>query len=175
MRKNIEVIAVAIALLALLVAILNWLAPFGPIGPSPFAGQETPTTNHPSSVTVDIDSRKGWQSTDLRIDEGTKAITIEEIKGQWTDNKSTVPYHSGAGGPYTCGNSVAASQCLEVLTSEPNGMLIGQIGGSIFAIGTRHRIESPSPSGILFLRMNDNDLSLDDNDGVLTVRITVER
>lgn len=37
MKRSSEKITVLIALIALIVALLNWLAPFSPVGPSPFA------------------------------------------------------------------------------------------------------------------------------------------
>jgi hypothetical protein len=121
--------------------------------------------------TIEVDARKGWQSTEISVEEGIK-LTIEVIDGQWTRWKDSEPYNIGEGGGYVCAKVIPASQCVEPLPDFPAGGLIGQIGSQILGVGRGSTVVAHQ-SGTLLLRINDGDDGLYDNDGKLTVNITV--
>lgn len=122
-------------------------------------------------ATTTVDARQGWQWSGVWLDRNTE-ITIEVIGGQWTPNRNSVPYSQGEGGSYICAQVVPAHQCLEPLPHTPQGALIGRVGAAIFPIGNATRFVVPLP-GTLDLRINDHENGLDDNEGILTVRISL--
>lgn len=134
------------------------------------AAQTAQAANTVSTATVD--ARKGWQDTGVMINKGV-SVDIEVISGQWTSQKGTT-YNTGGGGYYVCANRMPASQCVEPLPTVPQDSLIGLVGNHIFAVGHKMSVVADT-SGELMLRMNDADNGLFDNDGVLTVRITITK
>ena len=124
-----------------------------------------------AAFTANIDARQGWQSTDFFVEKDTK-LMLQVIDGQWTHWKGYAPYNFGEGDTsYICGSSI----CVEPLPDFPKGALIGRIGDHIFGVGEQSSIEAQQ-SGILSLRINDADNeALYDNDGSLTVKISVEQ
>ncbi len=122
---------------------------------------------------VTVSATHGWQDTQINVQAGT-TLTIETIGGEWTHWKGTQPYNPGEGGTYTCASVSRASQCVEPLPDDPQGALIGKVDGQIFRIGNANTI-TIQQTGILYLRINDGDEGLFDNDGNLTVRIVVSK
>jgi hypothetical protein len=55
-----------------------------------------------------------------------------------------------------------------------NGVLVAKIGGSLYEVGNRLQVKGHD-AGYLFLRMNDTDGGLFDNQGSITVQISVRR
>jgi serine/threonine protein kinase len=132
----------------------------------------TPLSIPSQPMQTTVSSTTGWQSTDVFIAKGTR-INIEVVSGQWTQTKGKVPYNPGLGNQnYSCANYMPANQCVEPLPDAPQGALIGKIGNFIFEIDDGVIITA-SESGILFLRINDGDVGLYDNDGTLVVRVTL--
>ena len=125
-----------------------------------------------TSVKVGIDAREGWQSTGVVVKEGMR-LKIEVINGRWTRWKDTESYNTGQGGEYTCAEVIPADQCAEPLPDFPAGGLIGQIGNQVFGVGRDSTVVARQ-KGVLRLRINDGDDGLHDNDGQLTVEVTVE-
>jgi hypothetical protein len=86
---------------------------------------------------------------------------------------------------YICANLEPAGQCVEPLPTFPSGALIGVViphviaytpgvsPNGIFGIGSRATVTAPI-SGDLWLRINDADGGLSDNDGILTVRVITQ-
>ncbi len=71
-----------------------------------------------------------------------------------------------------CGEVLAASACVEPLPDFPQGGLIGRVGDRVFPIGEATTITAPI-AGPIQLRINDANEGLYDNDGTLTVHVTV--
>jgi hypothetical protein len=118
-----------------------------------------------------IFANQGWQSAGIFIEQGA-TVTIKVISGQWTGTLGKSPFNTGEGGKYICGKVM--SHCIEPLPDFPSDGLIGQIGSPIFGIGNGTDIVAQQ-AGTLFMRMNDGDPGLFDNDGSLTVKITIEK
>jgi hypothetical protein len=121
---------------------------------------------------VEIDSRQGWQSAGLWIEQDTR-LTIEVIAGEWNYWPESSPDNAGQGWSYICANVIPASQCVEPLPDFPAGALIGRIGNQVFGIGSGVTVVAQQ-SGRLSLRINDADHGLYDNRGKLQVRIMLQ-
>ncbi|MEU0214492.1 cutinase family protein [Streptomyces sp. NPDC006265] len=137
-------------------------------------------------ATTTISSTHGWQSTGLHLTEGQKA-TITYVSGNWTVDTDLAP-DLGRIGPQGYNHdaeSVILPGC-KLVGSAPYGSLVGAVGSSPSSTGT------PSPvtfheqdgrledgvfeahsSGELFLRINDQDRCLGDNDGEVSVKVTI--
>jgi hypothetical protein len=120
-----------------------------------------------------VDAEKGWQSTHIRIYPGDQ-VDITVVDGKWTYWKGTQTYNRGAGGGYVCGKAMNPSDCVEPLPDYSTGGLIGRVGKDVFPIGIGTRWKS-TEIGELELRINDGDVGLDDNNGVLKVEINREK
>jgi hypothetical protein len=121
---------------------------------------------------VEIDSRRGWQSAGLWVEQDTK-LTIEVIAGEWNYWPESSPDNAGQGWSYICANVIPASQCVEPLPDFPAGALIGRIGNQVFGIGSSATVVAQQ-SGRLSLRINDADHALYDNRGKLQVRVMLQ-
>ena len=124
------------------------------------------------SATVVVQADEAWQATGVEAMAG-ETVVIEVTEGSWTRWLGTAPHNGGEGSNYTCASVVEASLCVEPLPDYPAGALIGRIGSSVFGVGTSATITARD-DGEVFLRMNDDDQALDDNEGALTVEVTVE-
>lgn len=122
-----------------------------------------------TSLSAQVDAHLPWQDTGLFI-EANNTITAEVISGLWTHQVGVAPYNNGVGGSYTCADYYPPNDCVEPMPEVPQGALIGKIGSHLFAIGSG-TIVTTQQSGNLYLRMNDGDDGLYDNDGALTVDI----
>jgi hypothetical protein len=121
---------------------------------------------------VRVDARKaGWQSAGIVVASGTR-VRVEVIEGRWTHFRGEAAYNAGVGGDYICAEAIAASACVEPVPDFPQGGLIGRIGTRAFGVGERSSLVAPV-AGQVQLRINDADVGLHDNDGALTVRVTV--
>ncbi len=131
-----------------------------------------PIPEGPVTVLEKVDARRGWQPTGLLVRQGM-TLKLDVTGGQWTHWEDQAPFNGGEGGTYTCANAMPAGQCVEPLPDFPVGALIGRVEGQVFGVGRAYSAVLAG-SGTLFLRINDADHGLFDNDGVLTVRATVE-
>jgi len=107
---------------------------------------------------------RDWQSTGVRIDAGSRLHV--QADGAWS-------YTPGEfNGPE--GHPRYRSPDFYPLRGVPGGILIGRIGdtGHPFVVGKQIVHAGGREHGLLFLRINDDILS--DNDGAVTVHITVE-
>ena len=129
----------------------------------------TPTTEH--LQVIQVNANNNWQDTNLEVQQGDE-VQIAVISGSWTSQKGETPYTSGEGTAYICEQTEVASDCTEPLPSAPSGALIGRLGDRLFLIG-RGVTFVAQQDGQLFLRMNDDIYGMNDNDGSLTVNITV--
>jgi hypothetical protein len=154
---------------ALLVSILLSIAGyalFAAVRPTP-----VPTVSAGDFV-VRVDARKaGWQSAGIAVEAGVP-VRVAVIGGTWTHFRGEAPSNAGAGGGYICAEAMPAAGCIEPVPGFPQGGLVGRIGGRTFAVGEGTSLVAPA-GGQVELRINDADEGLYDNDGALTVRVTV--
>lgn len=120
-----------------------------------------------------VDARKGWQNTQVRIYPGNQ-VEISVVDGKWTHWKGTQPDNTGAGGGYVCARAMNPADCVEPLPEFSTGGLIGRVGNVVFPIGIGTRWGS-TVSGDLELRINDGDVGLLDNYGVIKVEIILQK
>lgn len=149
------------------------------ITPSPTPEITEPPT--PVVVKTEVSAKLGWQSTRMEFEAGT-TVGFEVVAGEWTTLVgSSYPYTNGSGfylreqDEYICTRDPKRTDCAAYpMPDKPLGGLIGRVGGESFYIGPSRSAFLIRDSGILELRINDEDAGLGDNDGILTVQITVE-
>jgi regulation of enolase protein 1 (concanavalin A-like superfamily) len=126
------------------------------------------------SITVEVFADKGWQNTGVELIENDQ-VTVEYISGKWTNWIGHNQPYDGNGPPnvYICAQWMDANKCMEPIPTFPAGTLIGRVGQQLIGIGNRATFITES-AGILELRMNDGDDGLYDNEGYITVQITVQ-
>lgn len=105
---------------------------------------------------------RDWQSLGKRVKRGDQLLI--EAEGQW--HYTPDDYHGPQGHPRFMAPSFYP-------VSGPGGALIGRIGekGKPFYVGRRSHLVV-NREGLLYLRINDDILS--DNDGSVTVDLTIE-
>jgi hypothetical protein len=135
------------------------------------SGPETHTAPA-QSTTAQVSATQGWQVTSIQAI-ANQELTLEVTSGQWTHWIGTVPYNNGVGGAYTCDPDMTRGTCVEPIPNIATGTLIGRIGSQVFAIRSGTTIIAQL-GGLLYLRINDGDDSLSDNDGTLSVQIISE-
>lgn len=124
----------------------------------------------PDTYEISISANRAWQNSNIYVEAGD-TIDFTHIDGQWTDWKGTTPYTNGIGMTgHICANMADPESCVEPIPQAPRGSLIGKIGTWSFLIGNR-RILTAEQTGYLYLRINDGDDGLFDNDGELVVQI----
>ncbi len=175
LKTLVAVIGLVVAVLGLLTAWIQFtkesLSPVPVVVVITSAPQQS-INQLTNNIEVEIDSTQGWQSTGIYVEQG-KTLILEVISGNWTNWKGQVPYSGGEGTGYICGEQVSPSQCVEPLPNFASDSLVGQIGGFKFGVGKGNTITAEQ-SGELFLRINDDDSGLFDNDGKLRVRISIQ-
>jgi hypothetical protein len=109
---------------------------------------------------------RGWQSMGIALHPG-EIVTIT-ARGKWLYSPQ-VGYYGPEGAP----RSKYPAPSYYPLPNGIGGCLIGRIGesGDPFYVGQRATIRSDT-TGLLYLRINDDIVT--DNDGFLTVEITVK-
>lgn len=110
----------------------------------------------------------GWQAADVQLEAGQR-VSIVQTSGLWTSGEGLGPYNANGGRSHIC----RGSDCVEPVPGFRKGGLVARVGqdGVPFAVGERQRFMAER-SGLLYLRMNDIDLS--DNEGAITVEIRVQ-
>ena len=135
--------------------------------PSPSASQ----TSTPYSIaTVEVFAAKGWQDTGVYVNSGDQ-VEIIYVKGLWTGKSGLNNYTGPAGGKPSRDNP-----CFPMSQNETGyNALIGKIWyGKPFLVG-QHFTGKALISGTLYLRLNDCDQWLADNDGSVHVLIQISR
>jgi serine/threonine protein kinase len=135
------------------------------------------TTPAPSSSTapstVSVSSTTGWQETSVYLKSGDK-FTVTYASGSWSVDYRNFPY-VGPGG-YSEQEDAKIYQGCKIDTSQTYGVLLGSVGSApngAFPIGQGGTFAAGN-NGYLYLRINDNDACLGDNNGSVTVTITTK-
>jgi PKD repeat protein len=149
---------VPLALLVIFSLLFTW----------PAAAQAPSTPNLPPSpqAAMDIYAAQGWQQTPLSLQQGEQYAVWYE-SGDWTVDYRSLPYVDASGySPQV--DSQISSGC-KVVSSETYATLLGRVGsGAIFAVGSGGTFTA-NTAGPLYLRINDQDACLGDNDGFVNV------
>jgi len=119
-----------------------------------------------------VQARLGWQDTSIYVAPGER-LSVQYISGQWTGGIGAGRWYDADGdlvARYKCAEH--ASACKEPMPNVFNGKLIARVDSHLFEIGNYAQFTVPM-GGRLFLRMNDHDEGLFDNDGAITVQITL--
>lgn len=123
------------------------------LGCSGGTGPSQGSNPQPVLTTAEVDAGKGWQSTGVTVEPGTK-LNIRVTGGKWTNWKGNTPYNTGEGTDYVCASIISAKDCVEPVPDYPAGALVGRIGNQILRVGKGATIPV-TQSGVLFLRIND--------------------
>ena len=163
MNRFTQKIGILIALAVLVVALLAWLALFGPLGWSPLAKEP--------ALEMLVEANKGWTDTGLELLSGqsvviSASVTVNTFGGE--PGRNTGP----SGEIYLC----IESDCF--MQNAGYGTLVARISsGSPFKIGSKLSFIADS-NGKLYLAINDNTASipsmsdrLSDNSGGFSVVI----
>jgi hypothetical protein len=121
-------------------------------------------------ATFEVLAAKVWQDTGVQVNAGD-ILEISYVSGLWTGKLGTNAYSGPEGGhpsqDYFC----------NPMSHEETGFnaLIGKIRyGKPFLVG-RHFLGTANISGTLYLRMNDCDEWLEDNEGSVVVTIQISQ
>jgi hypothetical protein len=138
-------------------------SPSQPPSPSP-----SPTSTPNYFTTFEVLAAKGWQDTGVQVNAGD-ILEISYVSGLWTGKIGLNDYSGPEGGhpsqDYLC----------NPMSHKETGFnaLIGIIWtGKPFMVG-RHFTGTADISGGLYLRMNDCDEWLEDNEGSVVVTIQI--
>lgn len=116
-------------------------------------------------IELRVSAEADWQTSLIRVQEG-ELIEIEYVTGFWYSTPNDPDLDSSGIGSYQCN-----AACVEPVEGYPRGGLIGRLGDLIFPVGVNYTLRATS-EGILDFRMNDWHVA--DNDGAVTIKITVK-
>ena len=135
--------------------------------PSP---SPSPTSTPYFLATFEVLAAKGWQDTGVQVNSGDRLEMIY-VEGLWTGKTENNNYTGPEGGKPS-----QDYPCSPISHKETGyNALIGKIWyGKPFMVG-RHFIGTALISGTLYLRMNDCDEWLADNEGSVYVTIQISR
>ncbi len=149
------------------IAVALALAAFLPLWPASPAGASTDVPPRQAGENPSVSSTEGWQQMPLSVGRGEK-FTVFPVSGSWTVDARNFPRV----GPDGYGPAVdeRIHRPCKFDRGQPFGKLLGRVGenGGEFPVGAGGTLTAPS-SGTLFLRINDADRCLGDNDGAITV------
>jgi hypothetical protein len=120
-----------------------------------------------------VTSVQGWQQTSLQLKAGDK-FTVEYSGGSWAIDYRNFPFVGPAGYSADIDKTIAAGYKFD--SSVPYGFLLGKVGeGKIIHIGGDTGPREADADGFLYLRINDLDSSLVDNNGSISVIVKSEK
>ena len=137
--------------------------------PTPTDLQQPPSQQRQviTTETFTVLANSPWQDTAILVQPGD-FLKIDYISGQWTGESGAGVYH----GP-DAGTNPNVFDCMPIPGEGPS--LIGTIGsGAPFKVGLQYLGEATG-TGNLYLRINDCDEWLTDNDGNIVVKVQVSR
>ncbi len=146
------------------------------IGPTPIPIYQTvqvtqivtqviPVTEIVAIAEVIVSANGTWQDTHIDLKKGW-VISIDYVSGKWTYNKDKIKPFDALGSATSC----IGKDCCEPLASSPKGSLLGKVENSVFYIGKGGKYNI-NTEGRLYLRMNDCDDQLSDNDGYVIIDV----
>ncbi|GGV83727.1 hypothetical protein GCM10010294_60690 [Streptomyces griseoloalbus] len=148
------------------IAVALVLTTFFPLWPTPSVGASTGASRQ-AMENPSVDSTEEWQQMPLSVGKGEK-FTVFYVSGSWTVDVRNFPRVGPDG--YEPAIDREIHQPCKFVPGQPFGKLLGRAGenGTEFPVGAGGTLTAPS-SGTLFLRINDADRCLGDNEGSITV------
>jgi hypothetical protein len=155
--------------------------------------EKTSANNPPVSITeepiienVIVAADKGWQSTNIRAEAGTR-VTFRVIDGEWKAHYTFTPNNGTGNNTFDhWGSPLSETEFITDEIRHPRsvtnntplpgaciGALVAQVGERFVWIGSQRSFISQETDHIR-LRINDPNGWLEDNEGFLTVEITLE-
>ncbi len=148
-------------------------APPTSVPPTPTTTAPPPTsTQIPGGVEFTVSAKTGWQQTPVTLKYGEE-FYMYFVSGGWTVDARNYP-NIGPGGYDTVTDAKVAGgySGYKVDQTVPYGTLLGRVGtGSVIPVGDKWGPFGEGQSGSIYLRINDTDPTLTDNDGSITVII----
>jgi hypothetical protein len=133
------------------------------------AAANTPIAAASSTLEV-IESTLGWQQTALVLQQGEQ-YTISYDSGTWTIDYRNFSYVGPEGYAPNIDGQIANGCKVDI--TRPYGYMLGRVGnGSIFPVGPGGTFIAET-NGALYLRINDNDGCLADNDSAVEMLVGV--
>lgn len=179
----------SLALLALFLPLLDQSAaqepqPTHTITPTPAPPELLPTpSSYPADTPITIQetcsastgwhdciilSTTGWQQTPLILQQGDD-FTVNYLGGTWSVDYLNLPYVGPEGYSSSVDDQIFAG--CKISTSAPYARLLGRIdNGPTFSVGLGGRFIA-NTSGTLYLRINDQDTCLGDNNGWVSMGV----
>lgn len=116
-----------------------------------------------------ISSQSGWFETPLFLQQGAN-FNVTYLDGAWTVDVNNWPYVGPEGYSPEIDQQIGYESLCKTATSLSYATLLGKVGssGNIFAV-RRGGTFTASSSGYLYLRINDNEICQDNNDGSIRV------
>jgi hypothetical protein len=115
---------------------------------------------------IEVRADRGWQDAGVTVD-GKSPFTLRYVSGEVRERDTTL--RNASGSDSVCGGE----DCCEPMPRARRGALVGRIGRDVFDVSGGGRFMQ-SAKGALFLRINDCDARLRDNQGTLTVEFVPE-
>lgn len=143
-----------------------------PLLPTPTHKEEIPSTDQslPNRHTVMVGSTDGWVETPLILQAGDK-FTVSYVSGLWSVDYNLLNYVGPEG--YSPEVDAQIFPGCKIVSSLPYGRLLGEVGsGSTISVGSGGTFTADA-SGYLFLRINDMDSCLVDNDGSVVMEVNL--
>jgi hypothetical protein len=136
-------------------------------------GTTSPNSSNYQEKVVDVNAKLDWQTTDISVEVGD-IIVISYVSGSWSQcAPSGCPYQKPEG-VFVGGQS--ESESFNYADNEISGCrhaaLIARTGTFTFCIGNGTTIQA-SEAGVLELRINDRIVY--DNDGIVSMRVQVQK
>ncbi len=135
-----------------------------PTAPQPGLPPGVTTANPDWIVSV-----KGWQQTALQLNAGD-SFRVEYRGGSWSVDYRNFPYVGPEGYAPDVNGKIA--QGYQFDRSLPYGFLLAKVGnGATIKVGSTGGPFKADTAGFLFLRINDSDAAMGDNDGAIFVSV----
>ena len=134
----------------------------------------TPKPSNYQEQTVDINSNLDWQNTDIKVEVGD-TIVISYISGLWSEcAPNGCPYQKPEGILFDGHDENYSLNYADNVTSGcRHAALIARISGSFpICIGNGTTLQV-SEAGILEFRIND--IRIEDNDGIVSMRVQIQK
>lgn len=146
--------------------------PLPPLLPTPNQREGLQPVKHslPNQHAVTINSTEGWVETPLMLQAGDE-FTVSYISGSWSVDYNLLNYVGPEGYSPEIDSQIFPG--CKIVSSLPYARLLGEVGaGSTFSVGSGGTFTA-NASGYLFLRINDMDSCLVDNDGAVVMEVNL--
>jgi hypothetical protein len=122
-----------------------------------------------TGASVSVSATKGWQQAAITLSKG-QSYTVSYVSGTWTVDYRNFPYVDAAG--YSNSVDQKIYQLCKYDPQRNYAVMLGRVGssGAFFPIGDGGTFKAAS-SGLLYLRINDDNACLGDNAGSVTMYV----